>query len=160
MIRYAVALAAFSLLACNGCNDGRTRAVAPAASAAAASPSPSGPSPSSSPPSATAAGDTVVRAEDDGKSFDVARGAGVIFRLTSNSGTGYLWTPTQVDSAVLAQQGDRTSEVASDMPGSPKADVYHFTAGVAGSTVVEMSLKRPFGSSPPARVIHVTINVR
>jgi predicted secreted protein len=158
MIRHAVALAALSLLACNGCNDGRSPAVAPAGTAtptAAASPPPAG-----SAPSAGAAGDTIVRADDDGKSFDVARGAGVTFRLASNSGTGYLWIPTQVDAIVLAQQSDRASEAASDMPGGPKADVYRFTAGAAGSTVVEMSLKRPFGSAPPARVIHVTINVR
>jgi hypothetical protein len=68
--------------------------------------------------------------------------------------------PTQVDASILAQQGDRTSEVMSDTPGGPKADVYRFMAVSAGSTVVEMSLKRPFGSAPPARAIHVTVNVR
>jgi hypothetical protein len=68
--------------------------------------------------------------------------------------------PTQIDSSVLAQQGDRTSETSSDVPGASKMDVYRFAGASPGSTSVEMSLKRSFGTAPPARVLHVTINVR
>ncbi len=149
MVHHAIAIAALSCLACNGCNDGRSPPVSPASSESAAPP-----------PAAPASGETVVRADDDGKAFDVARGATVTFKLASNAGTGYVWMPTQVDASILTQQGDRTSEVMSDTPGGAKADVYHFMAGSAGSTVVEMSLKRPFGSAPPSRAIHVTVNVR
>lgn len=145
--RHSIAIAALSCLACNGCNDGRSPPVSPAGT-------------ESSAPAAPASGETVVRAEDDGKSFDVARGATVTFKLASNAGTGYVWMPTQVDASILAQQGDRTSEVMSDTPGGAKMDVYRFMAGSAGTTVVEMSLKRPFGSAPPSRAIHVTVNVR
>lgn len=137
---YAVALATLSLLASGGCNSGGPPAASPAEGA-------------------VASGETVIRVEDDSKSFDVPRGATVTFKLTSNAGTGYLWTPTQVDPAILTQQGDRSSEVSSDAPGAPKLDVYHFTAGTAGSTAVEMSLKRPFGTAPAARAIHVTVTV-
>ena len=102
-----------------------------------------------------------MRVEDDGKSFDVARGAKVAFKLAANAGTGYAWMPTQVDQAVLTQQGDRTSETTSDVPGAPKMDVYRFVAGSsAASTTVEMTLRRPFGGGAPARVVHVTINVK
>jgi predicted secreted protein len=115
---------------------------------------------SASAPAQTAA-DTVVRAEDDGKSFDVTRGSTVIFKLASNGGTGYAWTPTQVDPVALVQQGDRASEASSDAPGAPKLDVYRFTAsGPAGATAVEMSLRRSFGGGAPARVVRVTINVK
>ncbi len=38
-------------------------------------------------------------------------------------------------------------------------DVYRFVAKSAGSTVVEMDLKRPWGNQPPGRVVRVTINV-
>jgi predicted secreted protein len=103
---------------------------------------------------------TTIHADDDGKSFDVGRGAVVTFSLPSNAGTGYVWVPTQVDGSVLTQQGDRTSDASSDVPGAPKFDVYHFAAAAPGTTTVEMSLKRPFGSAPPARIIHVTVNVR
>jgi predicted secreted protein len=151
MIRWSgLAVLPIALLACNGCHDSS----APPASAAVV------PSASASGNSATpAGGETVVHVDDDGKSFDVARGATVTFSLPSNAGTGYIWTPTQVDTNVLAQQGDRTSDASSDVPGAPKADVYHFTAAGAGTTTVEMSLKRPFGSAPAGRVIHVTIAV-
>jgi predicted secreted protein len=144
MLRYVLALCAVSPLACNGCNDGNTP---PANAIARVSDAP-------------ATRETVVRADDDGKSFDVARAATLTFKLESNAGTGYVWVPTQVDTNVLAQQGDRTSEVSSDTPGAPKMDVYRFVAQNAGSTTVEVSLKRPFGSGPPARVIRVAVNVR
>jgi predicted secreted protein len=101
-----------------------------------------------------------VRVEDDGKTFDVASGATVTFRLASNAGTGYVWMPSGADPAVLAQVGDRTSEVESGVPGAPKVDVYRFTAQRAGSTPVGMDLQRPWTkSAPPARSIHVIVNV-
>jgi predicted secreted protein len=152
MIRWS-ALVIFSvlLLACNGCHDGTP----PAASAAVPPSAPT--SGNSATPAASS--ETVVHAEDDGKTLDVARAATVTFALPSNAGTGYIWVPTQVDPNILAQQGDRTSDVSSDVPGAPKIDVYHFTAAGPGTTTVEMSLKRPFGSAAPARTVHVTVTV-
>ena len=154
----ALAFLSISLLACNGCHDGN----APAASATVV-PSSGAVVPSAAPPgnsaTAAAATETVVHAEDDGKAFDVARGSTVTFSLPTNAGTGYIWVPTQVDASVLLQQGDRASNAASDVPGAPKADVYHFAAANPGTTVVEMSLKRSFGSGAPARTVHVTVVV-
>ena len=153
MIRHALALCVVTLLADGGCNDKNAPPVSPTDPAGMASaPAAAG--------QANEASETVVRTEDDGKVVEVARGGTVTFKLVSNSGTGYVWVPTQVDTNVLAQQGDRTSEVSSGAPGSPKLDVYRFAAHNAGSSAVEMSLKRPFGSAPPARTLHVTVNVR
>ncbi len=146
----AAAFAAVSLFALGpsaACNDPGAR------SAPASSPSTNGPAAISS------SAEIVIHADDDGKTFDTTKGSIVTFKLASNAGTGYVWVPMQVDPSILTQQGDRTSEIASDTPGAAKLDVFHFTAGAAGSTVVEMSLKRPFGSAPPARAIHVTVNV-
>jgi predicted secreted protein len=158
MIRWsAVAVLPISLLACNGCHEGNTppasATVAPSTAAiASAVPLPGN--------SATpAASETVIHAEDDGKAFDVARGSTVTFSLSSHAGTGYVWVPTQVDANILAQQGDRTSDAPSDVPGAPKADVYRFAAANAGTTTVEMSFKRPFGSGAAARTVHVTVAV-
>ena len=158
MIRWSPpVLLSFSLLACNGCHDSAPPPNAAASASAAATTSASAPDPAHGPPGATEA---TVHVEDDGKSIDLTRGATVTFSLTSNAGTGYVWVPSQVDAAVLAQQGDRTSVVSMDVPGAPKMDVYRFAAAGPGTTVVEMSLKRPFGSAPPARTVHVTVNVR
>jgi predicted secreted protein len=140
MIRHALTLAAMSLLACNGCNhDGSTP--------------PGGPG---TPPPG---GETVIHVEDDGRAFDVGRGSPVTFKLASNAGTGFEWVPAPVDPSVLAQQGGKTNELASDVPGAPKMDVYRFVAVNPGSAAVEMDLKRPWGNQPPARAIHVTVNV-
>jgi predicted secreted protein len=154
MVRLALVLAVVSVLACgfacSGCND-RT----------AAPPNPSGSSGTPSAPGAPqAAGDAVVHVEDDGKTFDVATGGAITFKLTSNAGTGYVWMPSGADPNVLAQQGDRTSELSSDVPGAPKADVYRFSALHAGSTPVQMDLQRPWTkTAPPAKTIHVIVNV-
>jgi predicted secreted protein len=147
MTKNAIGPCIFSLFVCAGCNDPH----APAASAASAA--------DTAVEAAAPSVETVVHAEDDGKTFDVASGSIVTFKLASNAGTGYIWVPTHVDAPVLAQQGDRSNELSSDTPGGPKLDVYRFMAGPAGSSVVEMSLKRPFGSAPAARAIHVTVNV-
>jgi predicted secreted protein len=142
MVRYTLALLALTLLACNGCKKD------------------DGTSPNGASTGAPSTGETVVQLQDEGKTFDVARGATVTFKLESNAGTGYAWMPSQVDAKILAQQGDRTSEVASDTPGAPKRDVFRFTAQSPGSTAVEMGLKRPFDpSGPAARTLHVTVNV-
>jgi predicted secreted protein len=106
-----------------------------------------------------ASSETIVHADDDGKAFKLARGSTITFAFPNHAGTGYVWTPTQVDANVLVQQGDRTSVVSSDVPGAPKVDVYHFAAQAPGTTTVEMSLKRPFGAAAPARVVHVTVSV-
>lgn len=155
MVR-AVALATLSLFACHGCNDARPPAASAPSAGASSAPDPSS---TNATPSLSSSGETVIHVEDDGKSFDTTKGSTVTFKLASNAGTGYVWVPMNVDSTILAQQGDRTSEIASDTPGAPKFDVYHFTAGSAGTTPVDMSLKRSFGSTPPARAIHVTVNV-
>jgi predicted secreted protein len=152
MIRHALALTAMSLFACNGCNgDGNT-------------PPATGPTPGVAPNGSAsggvpAAGETLIHAEDDGKTFDVQRGSAVTFKLASNAGTGFQWVPVGVDPNILAQQGDRTQELSSDTPGAPKMEVYHFLANAPGTAMVEMDLKRAFGSQPPGRVIHVTVNV-
>jgi hypothetical protein len=68
--------------------------------------------------------------------------------------------PTGVDPGVLAQTGDRSNELASNAPGAPKVDIYRFSAQRAGSTTVQMDLQRPWTkSAPPAKSIHVIVNV-
>jgi predicted secreted protein len=151
MIRLAIlgaALSSLALLACNGCNGGGNAPPPPTPGASASTGAP-----------VSAPGETVVHVEDDGHTFDVTRGNPVTFKLARDAATGFVWTPIGIDPSVLAQQGDRASETSSDVPGAPKMDVFHFMANAPGTAAVEMDLKRPFGSAPPGRVIHVTINV-
>jgi predicted secreted protein len=145
MKRASYALVALALLACKGGGDGTL----PAQSAGPGQVPPPGP-----------AQETIVHAEDDGRTFDVPRGGMVTFKLAGNAGTGFMWTVGQIDPNVLAQQGDHTNELESGAPGAPKMDVYRFVGNSPGSTVVEMDYRRPWGNAPPARAIHVTVNVR
>ena len=141
MLRAALVVSALSLFACNGCSH--EGGAAPA-----------------DPPPAAAGGATEVHVEDDGKTIEVSQGAEVIFKLANNSGTGYAWAPSGFDAAVLAQQGEPTSEGAGGTPGGAKMDVVRFKAAAAGTTTVEVNLKRGFGTQAPARTIHVTVKVK
>jgi inhibitor of cysteine peptidase len=150
MIRYVLALSALTLFACNGCNGN--------------SPGPNPPPPNGTGTGAGGSGgvataETVVHVEDDGKTFDVAVGSAVTFKLAGNAGTGFVWKPAGVNPGVLAQQGDVSHETAGPTPGAPNADVYHFTAAAPGSTPVEMDYVRPWEHGPAGRAIHVTVNV-
>jgi predicted secreted protein len=154
MIRPTASLAALPLLllfACHGCGGGSTPAAQSAAAGAASAGSARG---------EAATGDAVVHVEDDGKTFELLAGGTITFKLASQGGTGYVWMPAGADPTVLAQVGDRASEVESSAPGASKVDVYRFVAQHAGATAVEMDLQRPWTkNAPPARAIHVLVNV-
>jgi predicted secreted protein len=152
MTRISASFALLLLLECQGCNAGGA-SPAQTAAAGAASGSPLR--------GERAASDVVVHTEDDGKTFDIAPGGAIAFKLASQAGTGYVWMPSGVDPAVLAQVGDRATELESNAPGAAKVDVYRFVGQHAGSTAVEMDLQRPWTkNAPPARTIHVLVNVR
>ena len=153
MVRAALAMVALPLLAgacaCGTCHRG------------GAPPSPSAASSATTP--AVATGETVVDAEDQGRTFDLAPGATLVFRLASHAGTGYAWVPAAVDGGdggVLSPLGDRASEPSSDTPGGPKLDVYRYVARHSGTVTVEMDLVRPWEHGPPAKTLRVTVTVR
>ena len=154
MIRPTASLATSPLLlvlACHGCGGGST----PAAQAATAGAPSAGLARGE-----TASVDPVVHVGDDGKTIELAAGGTITFRLAAEAGTGYVWMPAGADPTVLAQIGDRTSDVESGTPGAAKVDVYRFVAQRAGTTAVEMDLQRPWTkNAPPARSIHVIVNV-
>jgi predicted secreted protein len=151
MVRLTASLASVLLLAGHGCGGSGT----PPAQVAAAGAASGGPTRGES-----AASDALVHVEDDGKTFDVTAGGTITFKLASNGGAGYVWMPAGADPAVLAQVGDRTSELESGTPGAAKVDVYRFVAQHAGSTAVEMDLQRPWTkNAPPAKAIHILVNV-
>ena len=106
------------------------------------------------------AGETVVRAEDDGRTFDLPPGGILTFRLPSHSGTGFVWRPAALDGGVLSQVGERSTEVSSGVPGAPKTDVTRFVARSTGTVGIEMDYQRPWGNQPPVKTVRVTVHVR
>lgn len=106
------------------------------------------------------AGETVVRIEDDGRTFDLAPGGILTFRLPSHAGTGFMWKPAPFDGGALTQIGERGSEVSSVVPGAPKTDVYRFVARSPGTVGIEMDYQRPWGNQPPVKTVRITVNVR
>ena len=136
------ALAALPLLlACGGCQRDAPPATPESGSAA----------PSTS--------DTIVRLEDDGKTLEVAPGSRVVFKLATNSGTGYAWVAAPVDSSVLLPLGSGETERPSDVPGAPKLDVLRFSARGPGTVTVQVDLKRPWGDQPAVKTLRITLIV-
>ena len=112
----------------------------------------------------------IVEVEDDGKSFDVAVGSSVTFKLANHAGAGYVWMPTGVDSSVLAQEGERRGEdvgkpssegAAAKSEARERVDEYRFVAEQRGWVPVQMDLQRPWTKGAmPVKSIRVIVNVR
>jgi predicted secreted protein len=132
-----------------------------------APPNPAGPPDTTTPEDAPAAGmegvdaaDTVVYAEDDGRTFDLVAGGTLTFRLASHSGTGFVWRPASLEGGVLTPVGERTSDASSVAPGAPRMDVYRFVARSSGTMGVEMDYERPWANQLPVKTVRVMVNVR
>lgn len=104
----------------------------------------------------------VVTNSDNGKSFTLAPGAELEVSLNATSGTGYLWTITSNDPAVLKPRGLGNFEIPKDAPpGAMGTQVFHFDAQAPGIAKLEMSYVRPWEKdTAPAQTWSITVNVR
>jgi inhibitor of cysteine peptidase len=148
-------LLAFACAACDGSSPPPTGPNnAPTGATATPPPPPTN-------PTGPIGGERVLTVDDDGKAVTIARGAPLTLKLAAQAGTGFSWDVVKVDTAVLAAQGDRTSEVPSNAPGGGRMDVFHFTGAAPGTTSLELALRRGFDKDrPPARAFHVQVTVQ
>ncbi|MBV9949228.1 MAG: protease inhibitor I42 family protein [Myxococcales bacterium] len=159
---FAMALAASGEAACNSGN-----APPAAASAGEGTGSAASPTPAASPPAEDAQGaahELQLTDDDDGRSFDVAVGDAIAFRLPRHAGTGYRWNASIPKAGILVEVASAASEELGDAsprpPGSSRIEVVRFVAAAPGTAEVTLSLARAFGAPAPARSLHVTIRVR
>ena len=82
-------------------------------------------------------------------------------RLDSNPSTGYSWQVSQVDDAVLKQQGEpQFIQPADAPPGAGGAQVFLFTAAAGGSTTLTLVYKRSFEPNvAPVQTFTVQVTV-
>jgi predicted secreted protein len=110
---------------------------------------------------AVAPADVALTNSDDGKTIGLKAGQILAVRLDSNPTTGYSWQASQVDGAVLKQQGDpQFIRPADAPPGAGGAQVFRFTATGMGTTTLTLAYKRSFEpEAAPAQTFTVQVTV-
>lgn len=100
---------------------------------------------------------------DSGKTVTVNAGDTVIIELAGNPTTGYSWTQTAGDIAVLkptADEPEYTSE-STGMVGSPGTFIFRWTAEAPGTTTIELGYRRPWETDiAPIETFSLTVDVR
>ncbi len=87
-----------------------------------------------------------VTKKDHDSTVRLQNGGMLAVRLEWSPGTGNSWTVASSDGDYLQVQGEPKSEPNKHpKPGAPEMMVFHFKALKAGSTTLQMVLKRPFG---------------
>jgi predicted secreted protein/heat shock protein HslJ len=96
-------------------------------------------------PPAESPADVTLTNSDDGKSIALKTGQLLAVRLDSNPSTGYSWQISQVNDAVLKQQGEpRFIQPPDSPPGAGGAQVFLFNAAAGGTTTLVLVYKRSF----------------
>jgi inhibitor of cysteine peptidase len=91
---------------------------------------------------------------DDGSTVTLAVGEELTLTLGSNLTTGYSWKLGELDSRVLAQQGDveYISEAEEGVVGAGGVEIFRFTAEEPGTVMLRLEYLRPWeeGVAPEA----------
>lgn len=103
----------------------------------------------------------VVTNSDNGKTVTLAPGADLQVSLNATSGTGYLWTITSNDPAVLKPRGLGNFEMPKDAPpGAMGTQMFHFDAQAPGTAKLELAYVRPWEkNTAPAATWSITVRV-
>ena len=110
-------------------------------------------------PSATACRGCPTYGEDD-TTISTAAGDRFVIELESNPSTGFEWTATGSDPAVVRQTAEEYVDPDTDRLGAPGTQRFVFTAGAAGSATLTLRYARPFEpDDPDAREVVVTVTV-
>ena len=96
-------------------------------------------------PPAPSPADITLTNIDNGKAISLKVGQMLAVRLDSNPSTGYSWQVSQVDTALLKQQGEpQFIQPADAPPGAGGAQVFVFNAAAGGATTLTLVYKRSF----------------
>ena len=102
-------------------------------------------------------------ANADGSTQQLKVGEILAISLASNPSTGYSWTASISDPAVLAQMGEPEYHESSStpLPGSPGTQTFFFQATAAGTTTLTLDYKRPFETNvAPEKTVQIMIEVK
>jgi inhibitor of cysteine peptidase len=106
-------------------------------------------------------GDLQLGALSEGSAFEVGVGDKIVVQLEGNPSTGYSWSVTELEAAVLRQVGDFEFLTESEAIGGGGMLQLTFEAVAAGETVLRLGYLRPWETDvAPVEEWSVTVSVR
>jgi inhibitor of cysteine peptidase len=107
------------------------------------------------------AGPVELRAENSGKTLQLAAGTVVRVTLASNPSTGYSWVLKTLDAKVVEQTAQKFVPPENQIPGKGGQEVWTFTAKAAGTTPLRLEYRRPWEKDvAPGEVFEAKLVVR
>ena len=108
----------------------------------------------------TPSGGILLGVQDNGQTVELSEGEVLVIELDSNPSTGYIWSPQDLDEAVLRQRNESQFRPESDLFGAPAKQVLEFEAIAAEPTTLDLVYQRPWekqmqGQSAPTFSISV-----
>jgi predicted secreted protein len=82
-----------------------------------------------------------------------------VIELESNQTTGYQWTATSSDEAVVSEESSEYVKPSSDALGAPRQQRFVFAAGSAGSATLTLLYSRSFEDGADAREVIYSVTV-
>jgi len=112
--------------------------------------------PSTSTSTSTACEGCPVFGEDD-TTIEVTSGDDFAVELESNASTGYQWTATSSDEAVVREESSEYVEPSTDALGAPGEQRFVFSAGNAGTATLTLLYSRSFEDGADAREVTYSV---
>ena len=105
---------------------------------------------------------TTLGVQDSGRTFTMPQGTHVHVALDSNPSTGYQWSITEMDTAIL--EDTASDYVASPCPpeatGCGGVEHWEFTAVAPGATRLQMEYRQPWEHGETGAVLEITVIVQ
>jgi inhibitor of cysteine peptidase len=98
--------------------------------------------------------------DEAGSTVALEVGGELTITLPANPSTGYGWTVTSIDPAVVTQTGEPEFATESNLIGAGGTMTFRFTASGAGVIEVRLDYQRPWEDAEPLDTYHVNINVK
>jgi inhibitor of cysteine peptidase len=97
--------------------------------------------------------------EAEGQQVTMTVGQDLVLRLESNPSTGYGWEVAELDTSVVAQQGEPRFLPSSDLPGASGIETWRFRAVGRGRTDLRLVYRRSWETEPPLRELQLRLCV-
>jgi inhibitor of cysteine peptidase len=100
----------------------------------------------------------VVTEEQNGQTVEMNDRDTLELQLTGNPTTGYNWQTVDINSAVLAQEGDPTFDPDTELLGAPGVITISYEAVAAGSSPLKLEYK-PVAGGDVANTFELVVRV-
>jgi inhibitor of cysteine peptidase len=101
-----------------------------------------------------------VGPDEAGSAIALEIGGELTIALPANPSTGYGWTVSAIDPAVVIQKGEPEFAAQSNLTGAGGTMTFRFIAAGAGESELRLEYRRPWEDAEPFDTFQVTVNVK